>query len=168
MDNEDLDKGSYIWSIGSDVWARLEAFCHSYPVVGSTYMGIDMTVAPELGESDVVTLRKKTPNERMPYTMKRYWDTDAASTFEAYKAWRRYANVEPIMDVASMYPVPPISARYEHHLRIKKVIFNDPATIVLWSDGTKTVVKAEGEPFDPEKGLAMAIEIGRASCRERV
>ena len=39
----------------------------------------------------------------------------------------------------------------------KKVIFNDPATIVYWKDGTKTVVKAEGESFDPEKGLAMAI-----------
>lgn len=41
---------------------------------------------------------------------------------------------------------------------IKKVIFNDPATIVLWMDGTKTIVKCwEGEKFDPEKGLAMAI-----------
>ena len=40
---------------------------------------------------------------------------------------------------------------------ITNVIFNDPATIVFWSDGTKTVVKAEGEPFDPEKGLAMVI-----------
>ena len=40
---------------------------------------------------------------------------------------------------------------------IKDVIFNDPATIVIWADGTKTVVKAENEPFDPEKGLAMAI-----------
>ena len=40
---------------------------------------------------------------------------------------------------------------------IKNVIYNDPATIVFWSDGTKTVVKAEDEPFDPEKGLAMAI-----------
>lgn len=53
---------------------------------------------------------------------------------------------------------------------IKKVIFNNPATIVLWDDGTKTVVKCD-EPcitcqdprdnqnprFDPEKGLAMAI-----------
>ena len=38
-----------------------------------------------------------------------------------------------------------------------KVIFNDPATIVMWDDGTKTVVKCEGEKFDPEKGLAMAI-----------
>lgn len=41
---------------------------------------------------------------------------------------------------------------------ITKVIFNDPATVVLWSDGTKTVVKCdERDEFDPEKGLAMAI-----------
>jgi len=38
---------------------------------------------------------------------------------------------------------------------IKKVIFNAPATIVLWNDGTKTVVKcSENDIFDPEKGLA--------------
>lgn len=42
--------------------------------------------------------------------------------------------------------------------KIKKVIFNDPATIVIWADGEKTVVKCQnGEPYDPEKGLAMAI-----------
>lgn len=41
--------------------------------------------------------------------------------------------------------------------KIEKVIFNNPATIVFWSDGTKTVVKCENENFDPEKGLAMAI-----------
>lgn len=40
---------------------------------------------------------------------------------------------------------------------IKDVIYNDPATIVFWADGTKTVVKAEGEAYDPEKGLAMAM-----------
>lgn len=41
---------------------------------------------------------------------------------------------------------------------IEKVIFNDPATIVFWKDGTKTIVKCqEGVAFDPEKGLAMAI-----------
>ena len=41
---------------------------------------------------------------------------------------------------------------------IKNVIFNDPATIVFWKDGTKTVVKCQdGDEFDPEKGLAMAI-----------
>ena len=44
-------------------------------------------------------------------------------------------------------------------LKIEKVIFNDPATIVFWSDGTKTVVKCDiyDDIFDEEKGLAMAI-----------
>lgn len=41
--------------------------------------------------------------------------------------------------------------------KIKRVIFNNPATIILWDDNTKTIVKAENETFDPEKGLAMAI-----------
>ena len=41
--------------------------------------------------------------------------------------------------------------------KIENVIFNDPATIVFWQDGTKTVVKCHDSIFDPEKGLAMAI-----------
>lgn len=46
---------------------------------------------------------------------------------------------------------------YKRNRHIKNVIFNDPATIVFWNDGTKTVVKVQNEKFDPEKGLAMAI-----------
>lgn len=49
-------------------------------------------------------------------------------------------------DISMVYPV-----------EIEKVIFNDPATIIIWSDGTKTVVKCANEEFDKEKGLAMAI-----------
>lgn len=41
---------------------------------------------------------------------------------------------------------------------IKKVIFNDPATIVLWEDGTKTVVKVQdGDIYDEYTGLALCI-----------
>lgn len=41
---------------------------------------------------------------------------------------------------------------------IKKIIFNDPATIIIWGNGDKTIVKCgEGETYDPEKGMAMAI-----------
>ena len=41
---------------------------------------------------------------------------------------------------------------------IKDIIINDPATIILWKDGTKTVVKCQPvDTFDPEKGIAMAI-----------
>lgn len=44
------------------------------------------------------------------------------------------------------------------NVNIRKVIFNAPATVVLWSDGTKTVVKCGPDDiFDKEKGLAMAI-----------
>lgn len=41
---------------------------------------------------------------------------------------------------------------------VKKVIFNDPATIVYWSDGDKAVVKCmEGETFNRWTGFAMAV-----------
>ena len=55
--------------------------------------------------------------------------------------------------VNSMYGANPY-----YRPEIKNAIFNDPATIVFWTDGTKTVVKCqEGDIVDPEKGLTMAI-----------
>ena len=53
-----------------------------------------------------------------------------------------------------------IDPRYEvvnTAFAIKNVIFNPPATIVFWGDGSKTVVKCQDdEEYDPEKGLTMA------------
>lgn len=41
---------------------------------------------------------------------------------------------------------------------IDRVIFNDPATIIIWKDGSKTVVKrSDDDIWDPEKGFCMAI-----------
>lgn len=70
-------------------------------------------------------------------------------------------------DIASWYPIHQycvndvncINELYSRRKReIKKVIFNGPATVVYWGDGTKTVVKcSKDDEFDPEKGLAMAI-----------
>lgn len=38
----------------------------------------------------------------------------------------------------------------------EKVIFNEPATIVIWKDGSKIVVKCQkNDEYDPEKGLAL-------------
>lgn len=43
-------------------------------------------------------------------------------------------------------------------ISIKKVIYNDPATIVYFSDGSKSVVKLHPEDtFDKTTGLLMAI-----------
>lgn len=50
-----------------------------------------------------------------------------------------------------------IIKKYSKLVMIKRVGFYDPVTVVFWEDGTKTVVKAENEAFDKEKGLAMAI-----------
>ena len=47
--------------------------------------------------------------------------------------------------------------RYTSIPQIENVIFNPPATIVFWTDGTKTVVKCQNkEAFDTEKGITMA------------
>lgn len=69
-------------------------------------------------------------------------------------AYRQIAN--------SHYGVNPVRKDYNDIKKIylspiTKVVFNDPATIVFWRDGSKTVVKCDPEDkFDPEKGLAMA------------
>ena len=42
--------------------------------------------------------------------------------------------------------------------QIRDVIFNPPATIVIWEDGTKTVVKCDPkDTYSKETGLALAI-----------
>lgn len=41
---------------------------------------------------------------------------------------------------------------------VKNCYFSDDRTIVLWDDGTKTVVQCQpGDQFDPEKGILAAI-----------
>ena len=43
-------------------------------------------------------------------------------------------------------------------LCIRDVIFNNPATIIIWSDGTKTVVKCQqGDEYDPERGFLLCV-----------
>jgi hypothetical protein len=59
-----------------------------------------------------------------------------------------HANTIFMDDIAWMF--------YKKMPEIKKAIFNDPATIVFWDDGTKTVVKCgEDDTYDKEKGLAL-------------
>ena len=47
--------------------------------------------------------------------------------------------------------------RVNNNSVVSRVIFNNPATIILWADGTKTIAKTHGDDaFDPEKGFAVA------------
>lgn len=54
----------------------------------------------------------------------------------------------------------------------KRIIFNRRATIILWKDGTKTIVKsAKNEAFDPEKGVAVAFmkkALGNANAHNKI
>lgn len=47
----------------------------------------------------------------------------------------------------------------EHYIpEIKNVYFNDPMTVVIWADGTKTMVKCQpGDVYSEEVGLALCI-----------
>lgn len=41
---------------------------------------------------------------------------------------------------------------------IKNVYFNNPMTVVMWEDGTKTMIRCqEGDVYSPESGLALCI-----------
>ena len=60
--------------------------------------------------------------------------------------------------INSIYGAASMSMNNNTSVFLMRVIYNDPATIAFWSDGTKTIVKAQpGDIFDPEKGLAMVI-----------
>ena len=70
------------------------------------------------------------------------------------------ALINPLNQVSSRSEAPYYTYyRSAPQATITNVIFNPPATIVFWSDHTKTVVKCDydQEPYDPEKGIAMAI-----------
>ena len=139
-----IREDDYEWVIGADVWDRIiknvpnnrnniyniEAIISncSDPL---NYKIFDIKVTISTKELNTITLRKRKKDEgrnEMPAKRK----STSSCVYYAVKS---------------------VSAP-----SIKKVIFNDPATIVFWSDGSKTVVKCQdGDIYDPEKGLAMAI-----------
>jgi hypothetical protein len=70
-----------------------------------------------------------------------YWEVSEVNK-EMYNYWNKLFGTAP----------------YKLTHQINNVIFNPPATIVFWSDGTKTIAKCEPcDKFDKEKGLMMAI-----------
>jgi len=103
-----------------------------------------------------------------------YMDLDARSVYETFYA---PLNVNRDFDITShlgdflindikkqfVLPVckelPPFkfnSSGYRIPILSKPPIFNPPATICYWTDGTKTVVKCqEGDTYSPEAGLAL-------------
>ena len=150
-----IREDDYEWVIGADVWDRIikndsnsrNSRNNSYNIYnieaiftncGDTiYKVFDIEVIISTNELNTIALRKKTEK----YERGNEMPVEKKSTI-------RYNCYTSVSTSASWISVP----------AIKKVIFNYPATIVLWSDGSKTVVKCQdGDIYDPEKGLAMAI-----------
>ena len=53
--------------------------------------------------------------------------------------------------------------------QIKKVIFNNPKTIIIWADGTKTIVScSEGDTYDEYAGFCAAIAKKICGCTANV
>lgn len=94
-------------------------------------------------------LTEITPNTTMP-ELKKYLELQAYMAYQElvrtgkYCLYRFTPHVQnPLME-KSVKPT------------IERVVFNDPATIVFWKDGTKTVVKcSKGDTFSKESGIAM-------------
>ena len=80
-----------------------------------------------------------------------YSETHPEATVRVVEEWSKGRNlrreVKKIRNVLQADP----------YFGIRRVIINKPATIVMWTDGSKTVVKCNEEEFDKEKGLAMAL-----------
>lgn len=84
---------------------------------------------------------------------------------EACKQFFQYAIFRPnkslskyIRDLHNDYPIDEVKPRETYLPEIKNAYFNNPTTVVLWEDGTKTVVKCqEGDVYSAETGLALCI-----------
>lgn len=82
-------------------------------------------------------------------------DIDFIQTPYQYPKLRLNVTLDSKQEIRWQYP----DNTHTDKPSIKNVIFNPPATIVFWSDNTKTVVKCDTtlEQYNPEHGLAMAI-----------
>lgn len=160
-------------------WPRLEEITETYNLakdIEDTYCKCDLELARQIAEK--IEEEKKMKNIKWE-VMNTYYDPRNCEYRIGLRAvehgpFRKFntANeiVEYVNDKLNSNEKEPMVAPFARDIitttyhpdriipEIKDVIFNGPATIVLWKDGTKTVVKAqEGEIIDCEKGMAMAI-----------
>lgn len=103
-------------------------------VAGSVAVGKKVILAEENGELTELTIREA-QIEKHPFTC-------------------------PVVKLTCTYERENLKkcagSKVPSNMRKKRVIFNPPATIVLWEDGTKTVVKCdERDKYDPKYGLAL-------------
>lgn len=118
---------------------------------------------------DVAKLRKELFKEKLDKAVQNIKldvpSLHPISTLNIYKEVGKWSETWPTschLDIRDMADMRKEKAKEKTTMKttitldIKKVIFNDPATIVIWADGTKTVVKCkEGETYSKWAGLAL-------------
>lgn len=116
---------------------------------------MDIEHESNIGKSDVTTFKCMVVNEDQilyPSGAVGYGGNTASEIFgELVDRYVKSHTNRP-------HGAPKPSYTYANPFEINRVIFSNPATIVFWADGTKTVVKCqEGDEYSKETGLAMAI-----------
>ena len=85
-------------------------------------------------------------------------DYNVATVYDAVREARESEKLALLREAMDRIKKEETTMNCDIRSNIKDVIFNYPATIILWKDGTKTIVKVrKGEKYDPEKGFAMAV-----------
>lgn len=109
-----------------------------------------LTIGTSLNGTDIICVSDNYTvyTKKIPQCTGKY-PADPTPYLKEHLTYREYQDAKLIIDDGN--------AKQGMLNKIEKVIFNDPATIVIWANGDKTVVKCDGEKYDPEKGLAMAI-----------
>lgn len=177
MPNYNFD--DYEWEFGVEIASRITMLTE--PVYLSRFLGIDVKRPYSNYSPYRIMLREKAPKKLWITTadhrvspLHQEFMRTALNSVYGREGLRAHLDILDEMDyLKKSEPEPWFKVNYagmfDRNIFVKKqrkesimgliknVIFNDPATIVYWRDGSKTVVKAVNEPFDPEKGLAMAI-----------
>ena len=125
-------------------WVLIDGFDNPHKV-DPTIAFHDNQLAPWLGDNQKTSDAAMSRYIKYKNDMKQIRNQTYSSTVKLMENLKYLSTKQSVFsDTVSSIP------------EIKSAIYNDPATIVFWEDGTKTVVKCKNEKFDPEKGLAMA------------
>lgn len=85
-------------------------------------------------------------------------DYNVATVYDAVREARRSEKLALLREAMDRIKKEETTMNCDIRSNIKDVIFSDRVTIILWKDGTKTMVRVgKREPYDPEKGFAMAV-----------
>lgn len=155
-----------------------------YDKIGASYYSLGMIILPEMLRHFenaitpqmlkcrlyVTNVRENLNGQLVPAVQFKFYVKDVVSVYEKEEKDMRknvttvddvYKNMTDCQQKVCLFMIGEALKQAKGSFTpdsIKKVIYNDPATIIFWSDGTKTIVKCmENEDYDPEKGFMAAV-----------